>query len=261
MPPGTFEGRPAVVGHRGMGAGVVDGRVQNTMESFLGAVEAGADWVEVDVRRTRDDVLVVAHDPAYDDGVFVVDVDGHEVAGRGTARVEDVLAALPPGTGVLFDLKSSMEDAVRPVSAGTAALLAPVAAATARHRPVTVTSFDPAALVLLASEQPDLPLGLITWLEFPTGLAVAAAAHLGVRVLSVHMGSLRPNRIEPEPMQRPLPYVLGLAHEAGLEVQVWNPRPEELQPLVAAGVDAMCVNDVPRAVSAVAAARAGRVSP
>lgn len=256
--PAPFDGKPTVVGHRGMGAGTVDGRVQNTVESFLGAVEAGADWVEVDVRRTQDDVLVVAHDPAYGDGTFVVDVDGSEAVERGTVLVDELLAALPAGTGVLFDLKSSMEDAVRPVSAGTAALLAPVASAQHRDRPVTVTSFDPAALAFLGAQVPEVPLGLITWLEFPTGLAVAAAAHLDVRVLSIHMGSLRPNRIEPEPQQRPLRYVVDLAHEAGLAVQAWNPRPDELEPLVAAGVDALCVNDVPDAVATVATARRRR---
>ncbi len=29
-----------------MGRGVVDGHVENTLESFLAAVDAGADWVE-----------------------------------------------------------------------------------------------------------------------------------------------------------------------------------------------------------------------
>ena len=65
---------PTLIGHRGLGRGIVDGHPQNTLGSFLAALEAGVTWVEVDVRRTADDALVVAHDAAYADGAFVVDL-------------------------------------------------------------------------------------------------------------------------------------------------------------------------------------------
>jgi len=55
-----FDGAPTVVGHRGYGAGMVGGHAENTLGSFLAAVEAGADWVEVDVRRTFDALLPAA---------------------------------------------------------------------------------------------------------------------------------------------------------------------------------------------------------
>jgi glycerophosphoryl diester phosphodiesterase len=62
--------RPVLIGHRGCGQGVVDGYAENTLDSFLAAIECGVDWLEVDVRRTRDDTLLVAHDPADPDGLF-----------------------------------------------------------------------------------------------------------------------------------------------------------------------------------------------
>ncbi|CAN8178763.1 unnamed protein product [Coccothraustes coccothraustes] len=46
------------VAHRG-GAGE---RIENTMEAFENAVRQGCDWLELDVRRTRDGVAVVCHD-------------------------------------------------------------------------------------------------------------------------------------------------------------------------------------------------------
>ncbi|XP_074414197.1 lysophospholipase D GDPD3 isoform X1 [Zonotrichia albicollis] len=46
------------VAHRG-GAGE---RIENTMEAFEHAVSEGCDWLELDVRRTRDGVVVVCHD-------------------------------------------------------------------------------------------------------------------------------------------------------------------------------------------------------
>ncbi|XP_054035222.1 lysophospholipase D GDPD3-like, partial [Dryobates pubescens] len=37
-------------------------RIENTLEAFEHAVSCGADWLELDVRRTKDGVLVVFHD-------------------------------------------------------------------------------------------------------------------------------------------------------------------------------------------------------
>ncbi|HEY7725324.1 MAG TPA: glycerophosphodiester phosphodiesterase [Anaeromyxobacteraceae bacterium] len=51
--------RPWLVAHRG-GAALAP---ENTMAAFDGAVARGADWLELDVRLTRDGALVVFHDP------------------------------------------------------------------------------------------------------------------------------------------------------------------------------------------------------
>lgn len=70
-------------------------------------------WVEVDVRRTRDDALVVAHDAAYADGTFLVDLTASQVQQRGTLLLSELLQALPDGAGLSLDLKTCMEDAAR----------------------------------------------------------------------------------------------------------------------------------------------------
>ncbi|MCW2955581.1 MAG: glycerophosphoryl diester phosphodiesterase [Thermoleophilia bacterium] len=49
-----------VVAHRGFHG--VDGPVENTLGAFTRAIDAGADAIELDVRRTRDGVLAVHHD-------------------------------------------------------------------------------------------------------------------------------------------------------------------------------------------------------
>ena len=244
-----FTARPTLVGHRGLGAGVLDGHHENSLGSFLAAADAGADWVEVDVRRAADDTLVVAHDPAYEDGAFLVDLPGPEVAARGTLLVEDLLAALPDGIGVDLDLKSAMEDAAHPVSR-TAQLVAPLAQREQRRRPVAVTSFDPAAVAVVRATVPDVPVGLLTWLEFPVEHAVAAAAHLDVDVLALHAGSLHPNRVQGPEQIRPLGRVVDLLHGAGRQLLVWGPPPEDLPALTEAGADAVCVNDVAAARAA-----------
>ncbi len=53
-----------VIAHRGA-SGLVD--VENTLEAFEKAVEIKADMVEFDVRKTKDNVLVVFHDKNFQD--------------------------------------------------------------------------------------------------------------------------------------------------------------------------------------------------
>ncbi len=247
---------PLLIGHRGLGKGVVDGLEQNTLPSFLRALECGVGWVEVDVRRTGDDALVVAHDAAYADGTFVVDLPADDAVARGTLLLQDLLAALPPGAGVSFDLKTAMEDAGRPGGATTAALLAPVVAREHARRPLWVTSFDPGALALLGERAPGVPLGLLTWHGFPVEHAVAAAAHLDVQVLVLNVDSLWPP-VPPEGGVRPVDHVLELLHAAGLQLAAWCPRPEQARLLAAAGADALILDDVPTSVPVLAGVRAG----
>lgn len=245
---GVFGPAAALLGHRGCGRGLVEGFRENTLESFLAAVDFGIDWVEVDVRRTRDDVLVVAHNPARDDGVFWADLTGEQARSGGVVSLDDLLAALPEGIGVDFDVKTSLEDAPRDRSRTTMGLLGPVVKRESSRRPTLVTSFDAAALEICLEQAPGVPRGLLTWVEFPVGHAVASAAHLGVQVLALHGGSLKPNRREPKHLQRPLRQVVDVAHDSGLELMAWCPGVSFARRLVDAGVDALCVNDVPTVV-------------
>jgi len=247
---------PAIIGHRGCGRGVVDGCTENTLESFLTAIDLGVDWVEVDVRRTADDILVIAHNPAEPDGVFYADITGEQAFDRGALRLEELLDALPPDVGVDLDLKTSMEDATRERTATTAALLAPVAKHEAGQRPLLVTSFDPGALDITRELAPGVPRGLLTWLDFPIGQAVAAAGHLDVQVLATHCGSLRPNAIEPEPSRRPLEYIVDIVHQSGREFLAWCPGPEFAEELIDAGADALCVNNPGKVLATMAASSA-----
>jgi glycerophosphoryl diester phosphodiesterase len=242
---GIFGSGAALLGHRGCGRGVVDGFRENSLESFLGAIQLGIDWVEVDVRRTKDDVLVVAHNPARDDGRFWADLTGAQARAGGVLALADLLDALPERIGVDFDVKTSLEDAPRDRSRTTMGLLGPVVRREIDRRPVLVTSFDAAALGICQEQAPGVPRGLLTWVEFPVGHAVASAAHLGVQVLALHGGSLKPNRREPKHLQRPLRRVVDVAHASGLELMAWCPGVSFARRLVAAGVDALCVNDVP----------------
>lgn len=74
------------VAHRG--ASLLE--VENTLPAIDTAIKEGADWVEVDVKLTRDDVPVLLHDNHL-----------HRIWGRWQAIRDVPLAELPPGIPTL----------------------------------------------------------------------------------------------------------------------------------------------------------------
>ena len=224
----VFRDTPVLCGHRGSGAGPDE----NTLASFLAAAEGGARWLEVDARLAADGVLVARHDPTLADGRFVADLPAAET---GLMRIDALLAELPANVALDVDVKSSLEDALRPREATTAALVAGLL--TGHHREVLVTSFDPAALLIVRERAPGVPLGLLTWTRFPLRKAIAAAAHLGVEVVAANVESFS---LEP----RGAAESVHVAHEAGLEVAAWCPGPDQREALIAAGVDCLVVDDL-----------------
>jgi len=256
-PPGpVFGAGPTVIGHRGLGRGVVGGQLENTLGSFTAAAALGAPWVEVDVRRTADDVLVVAHDPEYADGTRIAELPSDATDERGTLRLDELLDELPVDVGVDLDLKSAMEDCLRPPAGTTAALLGPVAVRAAARRPVLVSSFDPAALLRVRSSAPGVPLAWLTWRRFPLEAAVAGCGHLDVDVLAVHVGSLSRvvrgagDELDVDVDVAAAERAVAMVHGAGREVMVWCPDPRRAQVLVDAGADAVVVDEVSRALGA-----------
>jgi glycerophosphoryl diester phosphodiesterase len=189
---------------------------------------------------------VVHHNPATADGRFLVDRTAAELASAGIATLDEVLEALPAEVPIDFDLKPVLEDATGPVDATTAGLLLPVLRHELTLRRLLLTSFDVAALGWLRDELPGLPCGLLTWLDFPLRIGVPMAARFGAAVVGLHYRSFAANPVEPGPVHRDLATNLAVAHDAGLEVLAWCPGESEVGALVAAGVDAVTVNDVPR---------------
>jgi len=232
----TFADVPVLCGHRGSGAGVVDGHRENTLASFLAAVRAGLRWVEVDVRLTADRALVASHDPVVADGRSIAKLTATETDALGLLRFSDLLEALPAEVGLDVDVKTSLRDALRPREQTTAALVADMLARVEQQRDLLVSSFDPAALLIVREHAPRLRVGLITWTRFPLRKAIPAAVHLGADVVVAHVGSFEGTTAAAS---------VRVAHEAGLQVAVWSPLPADVEPLVAAGVDCLIVDAAP----------------
>jgi glycerophosphoryl diester phosphodiesterase len=253
-----FERKPSIVGHRGFGAGEPGGYRENSVASFLAAAQHGLSWVELDVRRSRDGELVLWHDPVGPDGSDIATSTANTLAAAaGIARLDEVLAALPASVGVNVDVKTSITDAIDPADRRTHAL---VADALRRHRDSRrffVSSFDPAVPVYLADRKAllgDVTFGFITGAGFPPDLGIPAAANLGLDAICMQAGTLRraPERHPHDGLDARSS--IELAHAAGLEVMAWSPGPAEAVRLAQAGIDAVCVNNVPGVQAALAAA-------
>jgi glycerophosphoryl diester phosphodiesterase len=246
-----FDGKPAVIGHRGFGAGERGGFRENTMASYLAAVSRGLSWIELDVQRSLDGQLVVRHDPVTEDGTFVVTQTADQLGAAGILRFHDVMAELPAGLALNIDVKTIMEDALDPPGARTGVLVAEALRKYAGQRRMLISSFDPSVLLYLRDQKlPAVSLGLIAWLNFPNWHAVPAAAGLGLDAISLHTGSFGLQREQPRAMDRAPDQVIDMAHRAGLEVVGWAPAPADAVRLASAGADALCVNDVPGVLTA-----------
>lgn len=107
-----------VIGHRGAAAI----RPENTMAAVLKAIEDGADWVEIDVQETADDVVVVAHDSdfmklagvnlkvwdATMNDIAEIDIGswfGPEYSAERTPTLREVLEAAKGRAKVIIELK------------------------------------------------------------------------------------------------------------------------------------------------------------
>lgn len=248
-----FSAGVAPIGHRGLGRGTVEGQPENSAGSVAGAVAFGLPWVELDVTRTADDILVASHSPTTPAGAEIAALTAAEATGQGVSLVRDLLEQVPADVGVVLDVKPSIRDSLRPGTATTAALVAPLARDVARRHPCMVYGFDPTVLLVLRDLAPEVPRGLLTWVDFPFRTAVPAAVHLGAQVVAAHTGSFLGNRVEPRFTPGHLTDALDLAHRAGLEVVAWCPGVEQAPVLVAAGVDALCLDAVPSTVPALTA--------
>ena len=245
-----------VIGHRGFGRGTVAGLVENTPESCAAAAAHGASWVEIDVRRSADDVLLAYHNAALPDGRLIVDLPAAEARAAGVATLDEVLEAIPSDIGLDFDVKTVLEDAVDPPARRTVSLLAPYLKRHARLQRVFVCSFDPSALLAVQEQVPGVATAWMPFVRNPVDHALAGAVALGCALVAVDARSFGLGGEPERPGRRSIEETVATAHRAGLQVVSWCPDPADSARLAAAGVAAVVVDDVPGTVQALTATAA-----
>lgn len=223
---------------------------ENTVAAFAAAIDAGADGIELDVHVTADGVLVVHHDAAVAqaDGTLrpLAELTAAEAcavrldeAGSTIPTLSDVYALVAPTDLVLnVELKESTAP-----HAALAELAITAQRASGMADRVIHSSFDHYALRAMRALDPEADIaplyesGLVEPWEYVRRLG-ARAAHPWVATLLA-------------------PGILAGYAEAGISVRAWTvDEPSAQQMLIAAGIDAIIVDD-PKAAIAMRDHRAG----
>jgi glycerophosphoryl diester phosphodiesterase len=257
MATSTLHSAPKIEVHGHRGARTM--LPENTVAGFRYAIEAGADFLELDLAVTKDNVLVVSHDPTLNRGICSAPAGMKQtireltlaevrqwdcgtkkntgftkqqpVPGEKIPTFDEVLDLAPLGkAGFNIEIKSfPTKPELTPSPAEFAKL---VLDAIRRHKlesRVLVQSFDFRPLVEMRKLASDIPLSALydgKPLEFPD-LAKTA----GTGSVSVQYGLVTPERVR-------------AAHAAGIRVLAWTANTPELwDKLIACGVDGIITDD------------------
>lgn len=224
-----------ILGHQGASASFP----ANTVPAYLGALEQGADGVELDVRRTLDGTLALRHDGVLADGRSMVDLAGADLPPE-IPDLAQALDAMAPARLVNVEIKNWPDDAdfdpAMSLADGVVQLL--------RDRGqeadprILVSCFHLATVDRVHELAPGLPTA---WLVYdarePEPLIARTVEHGHV--------AIHPNQLFVTPE------LVDAAHAAGLAVNTWTcDDPERLRWFRDIGVDAVVTNDPALAVAA-----------
>ena len=223
---------PLVYAHRGDSAHAKD----NSIDAFGRAVDAGADGIELDVRRTADGHLILAHDPTHPDIGPLADASLGKIQSIDDSipTLRQGLAAIPSSLFVNVEVKNHrLEpgfDALRLIVDQT------VDEIVAHDDPtrILMSSFDPFSTRRARKILPELAVGQLVTGRTLVGAALRWAQRFGYQTVNVARSHID---------ESPETLVVEAARR-GLLVAVWTvDDPEEIDRLFRAGVAAVITND------------------
>ena len=216
---------------------------ENTIAAFEAAIDASADAVEFDVRMTADGYPVVLHDPDVSrttEGTGIVsEMTLDEIRKLGVPTLEEALACLSGRAAADIEIKNSPDEPgytpdAEPAVEATLSALDELAFSSQ----VIVSSFNLRSIAHSRALRPDVPTGLLTWLDVDADDALARATGQGhpwvlpfvAKVLEAGDGF--GDRV----------------HDGGALLGVWiADDPETARRLFELGADVVATND-PRAI-------------
>ena len=216
---------PTVIAHRG----AREAAQENTLPAFRLAREFGAEWVELDARRTADGVVVVHHDAQLADGRVLAELTVDELPEFIPSLAEALEECHDMGVNIeIKNLPSDPDyDADHLVSEAVAGL---VQAYLGPERTI-VSSFNIDTLDRLHAVDPTIPLAYLFAIGDPAMAIARACAH--------EMTAIHPY----DPLVTAS--LVKRAQDEGLAVNVWTVNdPERMKVLAGFGVDGICT-DVP----------------
>jgi len=221
-----------VVAHRGASRA----ERENTLRAFQRARDLGADGVELDVRRTADDVLVVHHDPRLGDGRVIIETPSAELPEH-IPTLSDALDACV-GMWVNLEIKNDETEPDFDPSEWVAEQTMALLAERGESERWLMSSFRIETMDRCRQLAPDVRTAWLTSVvpDDVVEILIAkghVALHPWVRLLTKD--------------------VIDRCHAAGLAVNTWTcDDPERMRELIEWGIDGICTN-VPDVASAVRA--------
>lgn len=211
-----------IFAHRGASARYTE----NTVSAFQGARDLGADWVELDVRRTADGALAVHHDAHLADGRAIVELAATDLPAHVPLLAEALAACAPMGVNV--EIKNWPADVDFDVDVVLAEPVVSVIRASSVE--VIVSSFHPPTLDRVRAIDPTMPTAQLTGPLPNPAAAVDAAVAAGHVALHPYDLTVTPEVVE-------------LVHGAGLAINVWTvDDPGRMRELADMGVDGIVTN-------------------
>ncbi len=199
---------------------------ENTIAAFEYAIGVGVDAIEMDVLVSRDDVVVVSHDPYLKSGVFIRTLTAAE---SGLPTLDKVLALKG---SFLFNIEAKVSERTPPDFAEM--VLAAIRAHAVEAR-VIFQSFDFAILHRMKRLAPEIALAAL-W-EGAARSFVEIAKEAGTSIVAPEYVLVTEDRVR-------------AAHEAGLRVIPWTANTvKDWQRLIAAGVDGIITDDPARLIA------------
>ena len=176
--------RPWIIGHRG----ACGEAPENTIESFLLAIEQRAVMIELDLQLTRDGRLIALHDwdlrrtsgqpivaeNASADEIQALNVGRYQERAGTAPTIEEIFEALPPDYPLNLELKCR--------HAGHRRYADALERAIAGRQQLLISGFDWNLLRLVRELLPDVPIAPLSHEPLPAALAMARE----LRAAAVH---------------------------------------------------------------------------
>ena len=212
------------------------GNAINSRASFVELAQLGVDGVELDVRRSADDQLVVIHDDRYPDGRLVVETSSVD-------RPDDVILLsealdLCAGLEVNIELKNLPSEETYDPDQRIAELCVRVLETRSGSDQVIVSCFGLDCIDRVVELRPAIPTALLLLSRRPPEAILLADVHERHRAVHPYV-----SMVDAAFMRQ--------ASELGLRVNVWSADQEsadDVRALVAIGVDGLITESPQRAM-------------
>ena len=220
---------PEIFAHRGLH---VTER-ENTIGAFEAAVALGVDGVELDVRRTRDGVLVVHHD-GHIGHLIIVDSLASELPDY-VPTLQDVMKACT-GVKVNVEIKNISSEPGYDKTGDFARSVLNCLHENNWESNVIISSFDKATCAVVRSFDSMMEVAWLLWKE-DLDDAITQAHVLGFNAVNPHFTKVDA-------------VVMAQANELGIKVNTWTVnKPSDISAMALLGVNTIITDDPKTALS------------